>query len=58
MRNGIVILAVLISTFLAIGYAGISDAQNATSNATISIVTQQYLYQQIQLCWEHKKPSL
>ena len=35
MRSGIVILTVLLSTFLVIGYAGISDAQNATSNATI-----------------------
>jgi plastocyanin len=37
MRNGIVILAVLISTFLAIGYAGITNAQNATPNATETI---------------------
>jgi plastocyanin len=35
MRSGIVIFAVLLSAFLAIGYTGISNAQNATSNTTI-----------------------
>jgi plastocyanin len=37
MRNGIVIFAVLLSAFLAIGSTGISNAQNATPNATETV---------------------